>query len=406
MIRTIFTFGVAILLLSGDTSAQPISYPSTNPRAIPGPRVPAAGIGPRTASLEKLPQIPNVYPQTNAAAPSAIGFVRSPTTAVSAAPRIKGQLCELAQIVAVVGGESILAGDLEAEMLQIRERISENVTDEQFDLQRPALMKDILKKRVDTMIVYQDFLRQIPKERHGDLISNIGQQFHEKQVALTLKQNKVNTIGELDTLLRSRGSSLQRLKRDFTEQVIAQQMVHQRVDAKKEITHEEMLEYYQQRIADYEFPAKARWEELVVEFLHYRNEQAARREIAELGNEVLRGAPLNAVAKRSGQGPRHEQGGQYDWTTQGSLRSDSLDEVIFSLPMGKLSQIIRDDDGLHIIRVIERTEAGRESFKVAQVEIKKQISDERRKKRLDEYIGDLRAQTPVWTIFDEGKRRR
>ena len=144
----------------------------------------------------------------------------------------------------------------------------------------------------------------------------------------------------------------------------------------------------------------------MVEFRHYRNEKSALREIAELGNEVLRGAPLNAVAKRSGQGPRHEQGGQYDWTTQGSLRSDPLDEAIFSLPMGKLSQIIRDDDGLHIIRVIERTEAGREPFKDAQVEIKKQIRDERRKKRLDEYIGDLRAQTPVWTIFDEGKRRR
>jgi len=408
MIQIVPTTVVAILVLSVTSWADQVGYPSTNRAAISAPAGPGLGRFPRTASLDRSsPTTTNVYPQTGFGLPAPTRGELPPQRAAPAAANppaaaaIQGQLVQAGKVVAIVGGETILAGDLEAEILAIRERIGDQATDEQFDAQRPILMKQILKKRIDTMLVYGDFLRQIPADRHGDLMANISQQFYDKQMKLTLEKNEVNSVSELDALLRGRGSSVQRLKRDFTEQVIAQQMVRQSADSKQEITHEQMLDYYQQRIAEYEFRAKATWEELMVEFRHYRNEKAALRDIAAMGNEVINGAPLSAVAKRSGQGPRHEEGGLYDWTTQGSLRSESLDEAIFSLPLEKLSQIIRDEQGFHIIRVIKREQAGRVPFTEAQVGIKEKIKDERRKKKLDEYIKKIREQTHVWTIFDE-----
>lgn len=68
--------------------------------------------------------------------------------------------------------------------------------------------------------------------------------------------------------------------------------------------------------------------------------------------------------------------------------------------MGKLSQIIEDDDGFHIIRVVQRVDAGRVPFFEAQVEIKEKIKEERRKRHLEEYIVQLREKTRVWTMFD------
>ena len=58
------------------------------------------------------------------------------------------------------------------------------------------------------------------------------------------------------------------------------------------------------------------------------------------------------------KGPTSHEGGRYDWTTKGSLVSDVIDQAIFSLPVGKLSRILEDEKGFHIVRVIEREDCG------------------------------------------------
>ena len=407
MIRTVPIAVLGVLLLTVGATAQPSGNPSPyGKRLLPpiGQNVPGtprvSSLEPNRVPLQGHPQTPNVLNHANFGIPAVTAGMQPglprPGTANLA---IQGNLFEAAQIIAIVGGETILAGDIEAEVMAVRERIGDQVTDEQFDVQRPVLTKQILKKRIDTMLVYQDFLSQVPEERHGDLLANINRQFYRKQVPLTIKKYKVESIAELDVKLREQGSSLKRLQRDFTEQVIAQEMIRKSSSTNKEITHEQMLSYYHDHIEDYEFLAKAIWEELMVEFQHYRNTDVAYRDIVKMGNEVLHGAPLDAVAKRSQQGPRWEKGGRYDWTVKESLRSEPLNEAIFSLPIGKLSQIIRDDEGFHIIRVIKREEAGRVPFTKAQVEIKKHINNDRKKDKLETYIQNLRESTPVSTIF-------
>src|SRR5690606_13315223 len=78
-----------------------------------------------------------------------------------------------------------------------------------------------------------------------------------------------------------------------------------------------------------------------------------------------------------------------------------LDEAIFGLPVGALSQILESDRGLHIVRVVERTEAGERSFMEVQPDIKKQLKQERIQKQVQEYLDQIRNETPVWTMYDK-----
>jgi len=208
---------------------------------------------------------------------------------------------------------------------------------------------------------------------------------------------------EYEQLLRSRGQSLDRLKKAFFERAIAQQWMQQalEMEAGGEIPHAELIAYYQEHLEDYEYPAKATFEELCVRHGGQRTREQAWGMLAALGNRVLAGEPFGEVAKQASEGPTASQGGAYDWTTQGSLRSDAVDEAIFSLPVGKLSTILEDEMGLHIVRVTDRTDAGRTSFLEAQVEIRETLRMERQKKAVDEYLAKLRERTPVWTIFDD-----
>ena len=310
-------------------------------------------------------------------------------------------MIEPAQVIAIVGDQSILVGDVEADMIELREQLKSPVSDADFEAQRSALMKVMLKRRIETMLVYHDFLCKIPPERVSKLMAKLDDHFTETILPSKLDELGVETIPELEAVLRRSGLSLKRLKRSFAEKSITHQMISQSAQQEEEITHEEMLTRYWEHIDEYELPAKVQWEELMTDFRHYRSEAAAYSDLASMGNEVLRGAPLHAVAQRSQQGPRFDKGGLHEWTTKGSLRSKQLDKALFSLPLGKLSPIIRDDDGWHIIRVLQRTDAGRTPFTEAQVKIKDKISKRRREKRLAAYVTELREQTPVWTIFDK-----
>jgi hypothetical protein len=98
----------------------------------------------------------------------------------------------------------------------------------------------------------------------------------------------------------------------------------------------------------------------------------------------------------------------FDWTSAGSLASKRLDEAVFSLPIGQLSAIIEDEPSpnladqaaLHIIRVVERRDAGRTPFLEAQVGIRETLVMERQRKATDDYLRKLRERTPVWSVFE------
>ena len=75
--------------------------------------------------------------------------------------------------------------------------------------------------------------------------------------------------------------------------------------------------------------------------------------------------------------------------------------TVLPLPVGALSNIISDTDGLHIVRVIERVPAHRTPFRDAQVEIEKKIRKQQRKEKLEKYYARLRREIRIWTVFDD-----
>lgn len=151
-----------------------------------------------------------------------------------------------------------------------------------------------------------------------------------------------------------------------------------------------MIAIYQAHLKEYEFPAKTRFEQLTVRITPEQSREQAWQKLAGMGNRVINGEPFSDVAKAFSEGLTASGGGTYDWTIKGSLVSKAVDESIFTLPVGTLSSILDDGAVLHIVRVIERVEAGRVPFVEAQVGIKETLREQRRADRFDEYLTRLR----------------
>lgn len=316
---------------------------------------------------------------------------------------------EAAKIIARVGDDVVLAGDLYGQVNQfLHDRLKQVpeaqralLTPDVLNQRRWELIKQLLPQIIDGKLVYLDFQASIPAERMPDIEDSLYQAFDEQRLPQLIKQADVQTAADLDTLFRSFGSSLNQQRRTFAEQLAAMQWRQRNAKDSSEISHQDLVAYYREHIADYQISAKCRWEQLCCLDSETSSRESSREGVAKMGNEVFRGASLAAVAKRSSHGVTASDGGKFDWTTKDSLRSEPINEALFSVPVGYLSKIVEDDQGCHIVRVVERQDESVVPFGEVQSAIREKIREERSKVATEEYVKKLRSKFPVWTIFDE-----
>jgi len=317
-----------------------------------------------------------------------------------------------AEIVAVVGSEVIQANELLPQINQaianiVATRFSELPSDpasreEQLNILRKQFMKQSVEDLVKIKLLLNELHRKVPADALKKPEKQIRDAFNKSVIPRLLEMNKAKSVIDLENKYRDLGSSLDAQRTVYVEREMAFSWLHQQVkDEDHPPTHEEMLAYYRDHIANWETPPRVRWEQLTVKFVNFGSKPDAYRSLARWGTEVWNGAPFGDVAKAHSQDFASTDGGVHEWTGKGSLRSVQLDDALFALPEGKLSQIIEDDEGFHIVRVLGREDAKRTPFSDVQVEIKTKLQTGGKDKQRLDYIAKLREVIPVTTVFDE-----
>lgn len=328
----------------------------------------------------------------------------SPTASPTDAPPVAQpayQSLETALVVARVGPEVVLESDLlTPKALEWLEKTTPGMPPERVRELRLQICQQVLPQHIETLLLYVDACREIPADKLPEIRKNVDRAFDEQQLPRLMKEAGSPNSMEFEKSLRARGMSLDRMRKMFFERGLSQEWLRKNVKTDAEIPHAELIAWYQNHLADYDYPAKARFEAITVKMGLKRSKQQAWELIAAMGNEILAGRPFADVARERSEGPTASTGGEFDWTGRGSLASAKLDEAIFSLPVAELSAIIEDGEQLHIVRVVDREEAGRTSFVEAQVDIRETLMAERQRHAADEYLAKLRQRTPVWTVFD------
>lgn len=332
--------------------------------------------------------------------------LRAASQAVTPLPeRVVERVLTPTEVLAFVGDQTILAGDILPTIDQALQDVNDKVPAPQLDQQRAIYVQQLLPQKIDSKLVLLDFYRTIPADKREEALASIDkqveEQFYKEQVPRLKEKLEVDSLSELDHMLRSFGTSIDLQKTAFREQMIAHTTIRQNVDESPEITHDELLDYYYDHIEDYKLTPRAQWEKLTVRFDKFPTKAAADRAVVEMGNQVLRGADFAAVAKKHSQGTNAWNGGFHDWTTKGSLVSEVLDHAIFTLPLNRLSQKLEDERGFHIVRVLARQDETQIAFEQAQDEIREKLQKKHREKQKRQYLEKLRQKTYIWTIFDE-----
>jgi len=318
-----------------------------------------------------------------------------------------------AAILAYVGRTPILMGDLmpkvEARIQQVLEKSDQAVPEDQLHFARINLLRGLLAQSIQQKMMRESFLiEQVGtaaadkrREANEQLTARARRMFSQMKLPELQKQYSVDDLNELDTKLRAKGTSLAAQRRDFVDAILGHLYLREKVDRDPKVSIAEIAEYYHSNETEFHRPTRARWEQLTVLKSNYATREEAQAALEEMGREAYYGGNLQAVARAKSEEPFADQGGLHDWTAKDSLASEPLNQEIFSIPLNEMSEIIEDDTALHIVRVLERTEAGKISLKEVQDDIRTKIRKEKIAKSQAALMREMQKRIPVWSLFPD-----
>lgn len=318
-----------------------------------------------------------------------------------------------AAIIAVVGQSPIYYGEVapkvDARINEVLAKSKQQVPEDQLRFARINLTRGMLTQAIQNKMMRESFLldqvgtQTADKRAEADatLAARARQMFFESELPQLKKQYKVTDIAELDALLREKGSSLASRQRDFTDAMLGHLYIRSKVEKDPTVSIADINQYYNDHLDDYRHPAEATWEQLTVLFSNFASREEAMKAISEMGREAYFGGNLQAVARAKSQEPFASSGGLHDWTAKGSLASDVLDQQIFSLPLNAMSEIIEDETGYHILRVLDRHEAGFSPLSGVQDEIRAKIREQKITDSQKNVMKDMQKRVQVWSLFPE-----
>lgn len=309
---------------------------------------------------------------------------------------LAGEAFQPGQVVALVGGEPIFVADMMLEINQILDKYMPGAPPEVRQREQGNVVRALVNKYVEQRLMAVDTKRNLPEKVTWEGITEQAEKdFDKKALPLLMEKSGAKSPAEYDANLRAMGSSLRKMRANWSEEQIIRYFINQKVQTQPTVTRDEMLAEYEANREEYFRPARCRWEELMIRFDRCPQRPEAQAQIVELGNQVVYGASFAAVAEKSSHGFTAHRGGIYDWTTKGSLVNKSVDGAIFSLPLNELSEIIESDLGLHIVRVLEREDERYLPFVEVQSEIKEKLVNKKREASFQQHVAKLRELIPV-----------
>lgn len=317
------------------------------------------------------------------------------------------------EVIARVNSEVILACELDWQVrLALQQQLGPNFNEAvlqspQAKEFRENMLRSLILGRIEIALLYADFRSNAPQADIASIKKQLAPMFEKDEVTKLMQSVGAEDRAELEEKLIELGTSLNERREDFYRTMIARSWLTQSVKVDKEVTHEQMLEFYHSHEENYAEPERVRWEELMVRFDEHPSKSEAYAALARLGNQAWAAASSTpagepafaAIAQQHSDGFTADKGGAHDWTTRGSLASGTIDEALFSQPPGEMSGILEGPVGFHIVRVLEHQDAGLTPFRDVQAKIRVDLSNERFNKTIDTKITELKQSARLWTVF-------
>lgn len=261
------------------------------------------------------------------------------------------------EIIAHINSDIITRADLQRGQEQLMNDLRQQYGAE-AEQHLQERQKDILRDLID-----QDLLLQKGKD-----LGITGDTELIKRLDQIRKQLNLETLEDLQRAAEKEGVSYEDFKQNIRNGIITQQVIQREVGSHIQITQEEIRKFYDAHKKDMEQPEQVRLEEILISTQPAGAPEgedpdaaalaAAEKKTRDLLDQIHKGASFEELAKKySSDANSAPQGGDLGYFKRGTMVK-SLEDVIFAMKAGEVSDVVRTKQGFILMKVTEHTPAG------------------------------------------------
>lgn len=289
---------------------------------------------------------------------------------------------------------------LSAQSYEIVLRVNERIATSYDYQRRRAENLRVIRASDISEEAQQEYLANLGVSTMNDLFQELlllsradqlGIRADESEILQEIDRQKQNYGIESDEQFRqalaASNMTLEDMRSNLERDIRLQKVVGQEVHSRIEVGEEDLRRYYQNHAEQFQQQERLKLQEVVLLGSSGLKADELMLLAEEIRQQVINGGELGAVAEPyAGQGLSTSPV-DLGWVSLGDLDRD-LEEAVWGLQEGEISEAIPGRGGLHVIQVVERQEAELRGF----VEVKDEIQVRERSRRLREEMAEYAAE--------------
>ncbi len=225
------------------------------------------------------------------------------------------------------------------------------------------------------------------------------------------KQMNLETMEELEKAAEAQGASYEDFKQNLRNQIVTQRVIGQEVGSKLAMNKDDEKKFYEQHRAEMEQPEQVRLSEILIapktsakpatstdakpeppsEAETEAALAAAQAKAQDLLDQIHKDAKFEDLAKKYSDGPSAKDGGDLQSFKRGTL-SKELEDKVFALKAGEITDVIRTKQGYVILQATEHQKAGIPTLKEVEPRIQDALYMQKLQPALRAYLTTLREE--------------
>lgn len=291
------------------------------------------------------------------------------------------------KIAAVVANDIILSSEVEERAAPFLNEVA-GITDQaQRAARAAAVRREVLDRLIDDQLIQQ---------QATELKVNVNSEDVDRSIEQIKKENSLSDE-QLRAALQQQGMSMASYRQAIKKEIVRFRVLNVAVGSKVSVSESDLRAYYDRQVkSGNDVQLRASHIFLALPENADAGAVAEKKKLAgELAARARSGEDFAKLAKEySDDAATRTEGGDLG-TVAKDVLPKPIEEVIFHLRLGEVSDPVRAERGFHVIKLVERNAKAPKPFEEAKDEIRNKLRNREVEKQTKTYLADLRRRTLI-----------
>jgi peptidyl-prolyl cis-trans isomerase SurA len=305
------------------------------------------------------------------------------------AARAQAKSVVVEEIIARVNNDVITMSDYQKADEQLREEVAhdcQGCPQDKLMAEFKEQQKDLLRGLID-----QSLMVQRAKDMGISVESDVIKRLDDVR-----KQNQLASMEDLEKAVEGSGLAWEDYKTTIRNGLLTQEVVRREVGSHINIPGDEVKKYYDAHPQEFTRPEQVVLSEIFLSTEGKSPEEieSVQKKAEDFRNRVMKGDDFNEIAKRYSEGSTAKDGGDLGTFKQSEL-APQLEEVVFKMDKGQITDVIQTKTGFEVLKVENHYKAGLQPMDKVENEIMNRLYMQKMQPQMRDYLGQLREESYV-----------